>query len=452
MNRKLKRMMRANPRLRMTSGRRDESLQRQLKRKGFGDVSGKSSAHTRGLAADLGPQSQYPWIVANAKKFGLKSGAGVGEPWHVGIGDTSTTTGGDEGDTTATTAEDVEDAASAIGGFGALLNLFLSGGGEDPLGTVGNALPGFLNMLFGGLSQGVQGKTDEKLKQGVQLDPDFEKKFTDAMKWQSGGKFGFETDKSKRIWTTVEEMLIAARGAMRLAEVAAEVAGASNVASTKTLADAVRAIGQDPGSLSAGALVAKIAAHAGFSGDNLVSAVAISERESSFNPAAHRSDRPKEQMSGDRGLWQINAGAWNDWMIQQGFIKDPLDQAIFDPNVNARVARGIYLRSNNFSAWSMAAGGWSAGGDPFYGTNRSTAAGFVAEAGLGDVESVIPMEHTTAPSSATPATSSGTIQFNNTFQITGGNGANGGIDVRRTVTQIADQLEAEMRRRLARYN
>ena len=44
-------------------------------------------AHTRGMAADLGPRSQYGWIVNNARKFGLKRGISAGEPWHVGMGD-----------------------------------------------------------------------------------------------------------------------------------------------------------------------------------------------------------------------------------------------------------------------------------------------------------------------------------------------------------------------------
>jgi len=41
------------------------------------------SLHELGYAADLGPPSSYDWIVANAGKFGLRHGAGFGEPWHV---------------------------------------------------------------------------------------------------------------------------------------------------------------------------------------------------------------------------------------------------------------------------------------------------------------------------------------------------------------------------------
>ena len=42
--------------------------------------------------------------------------------------------------------------------------------------------------------------------------------------------------------------------------------------------------------------------------------------------------------------------------------------------------------------------------------------------------------------------------FHNNFNIQGGGGGSGGIDVRRTVQVLADQLEDEMKRRMARTN
>ena len=87
LRKKVKSMMRANPKIRVTSGLRDTATQESLRSKGYNKVSGKPSAHTRGLAADLGPSSQYGWIVKNARKFGLSSGNRHGEPWHVGMGD-----------------------------------------------------------------------------------------------------------------------------------------------------------------------------------------------------------------------------------------------------------------------------------------------------------------------------------------------------------------------------
>ena len=42
------------------------------------------SMHEIGLAADLGPESEFPWIVENAARFGLRHFADVNnEPWHV---------------------------------------------------------------------------------------------------------------------------------------------------------------------------------------------------------------------------------------------------------------------------------------------------------------------------------------------------------------------------------
>src|SRR5262249_8817264 len=46
------------------------------------------SLHGRGMAADLGPPSQYGWIAANARRFGLDAGTRQGEPWHVQLGGT----------------------------------------------------------------------------------------------------------------------------------------------------------------------------------------------------------------------------------------------------------------------------------------------------------------------------------------------------------------------------
>ena len=82
---KVGRMMQSNPRLTVTSGFRDRTTQQRLNGKGVGRVSSGPSAHTRGQAVDLGPPSQYKWLTRNASKFGLRSGARQGEPWHVGL-------------------------------------------------------------------------------------------------------------------------------------------------------------------------------------------------------------------------------------------------------------------------------------------------------------------------------------------------------------------------------
>lgn len=81
---KVNAMMRANPRLKVSSGYRDTVTQNRLQRQGVGRVGPASkSAHTRGWAADLGPTSELGWLQQNAGKFGLQTASNYGEPWHV---------------------------------------------------------------------------------------------------------------------------------------------------------------------------------------------------------------------------------------------------------------------------------------------------------------------------------------------------------------------------------
>lgn len=111
--------------------------------------------------------------------------------------------------------------------------------------------------------------------------------------------------------------------------------------------------------------VASVLYVAGFRGDDLVHLVAIGKRESGYRPAAHRSDRPKSEVMGDRGLFQINY-IHDANLRAAGIISSPSD--LFDPLVNARAARFLFERSGLFP-WNMTAGGWQAHGVPFHGTN-----------------------------------------------------------------------------------
>lgn len=82
-------MMQANPRLQINSGFRTANAQQRLWESGNPNVAppGKSR-HTRGQAADIGPRSQMGWVQANARRFGLDTGASKGEPWHVQVAGT----------------------------------------------------------------------------------------------------------------------------------------------------------------------------------------------------------------------------------------------------------------------------------------------------------------------------------------------------------------------------
>lgn len=88
----------------------------------------------------------------------------------------------------------------------------------------------------------------------------------------------------------------------------------------------------------AGGVVAKAAYDAGFRGDNLVVAIAVSHAESGWNPAATNANT---NGSTDYGLWQINSVhaallAHGDW---------------HDPRFNASVAFQIWSDAHGWSPW-----------------------------------------------------------------------------------------------------
>jgi hypothetical protein len=97
---------------------------------------------------------------------------------------------------------------------------------------------------------------------------------------------------------------------------------------------------------------------------------------------------------------------------------------------------------------------WTVNGNPFGGipaeANTLTDAA-LKKAGLGDIIDEM-RTNVSLAGGARPGTNAG-ISFNNTFNLSVpsyGGGSNGGIDVRRTVNLLADHLEGEMKRRLAR--
>ena len=410
------RMMRDNPKIRVNSGLRDTVQQRRLRAAGHSGVSGKPSAHTRGLAADLGPRSQYGWIVANASRYGLSSGAKHGEPWHVGLGDIG------------------DDPA----GLGGLFELFKEGvTKEGTISTIGSLIPTLLNLFLGSFGAGAAGADLST----IAYDPGLYAALRKAAVTKTGGLYG-------------QEALAPNTGG---GGGDGGGGGSTSVPGNASMVDALLRGGgpagwtrQELSTLSSGAQVALLARKAGFPTDALVGAVRISERESGWDPKAHRSTADKSKLLGDRGLFQINSGpnhSYDDNRISQGWFNSYSE--IFDPLINTQVAYRLFSGQGNKwgPAWGMTAGGWSATGDPFYGTISAAEANkYVKEAGFGDYD---PGDY---PSPMMPMTNGGrTILFNNHFNIQSG-GQGGGIDVRRTVTLLADQLEATMRQRLSRTN
>lgn len=89
--------------------------------------------------------------------------------------------------------------------------------------------------------------------------------------------------------------------------------------------------------------IATYASNAGFSGTDLVTAVAIALTESSGNPNA-LGDTNIGSGTGSFGLWQINADAHPEYA--------PFTE-LYDPQNNANAAYAIYSNAgNSFSPWS----------------------------------------------------------------------------------------------------
>lgn len=86
-----------------------------------------------------------------------------------------------------------------------------------------------------------------------------------------------------------------------------------------------------------------VAQNAGFTGTDLVTAVAIALAESGGNPNA-LGDTNIGSGTGSFGLWQINADAHPEYA--------PFTQ-LYDPQTNANAAYAIYSAAgNSFSPWS----------------------------------------------------------------------------------------------------
>lgn len=108
---------------------------------------------------------------------------------------------------------------------------------------------------------------------------------------------------------------------------------------------------------------------AGFRGDDLWRMLAIAGRESSRTPDAHRTDQPKEKLSGDLGLFQINYTNWNTVKNALGLTDK---RQLFDPAINAKAAK-VLFDASGYQPWTAGPGGWTKSGDPMYGTNQREA-------------------------------------------------------------------------------
>lgn len=117
---------------------------------------------------------------------------------------------------------------------------------------------------------------------------------------------------------------------------------------------------------------------------------------------------------------------------------------------NTSAMRANLQQGGSYADWRNAVSGFyhSWGGPSMPNISESSAATFLSKPppGMGD-------DYTMAAMSVpAPQVQSQPVQFYNTFHLDGGGGGGGGIDVRRTVTRVADLLEDEMNKRLARSN
>ena len=91
-------------------------------------------------------------------------------------------------------------------------------------------------------------------------------------------------------------------------------------------------------------LCAQVASRAGFSGERLVTAVAVGMGESSCRPNAQNANGPTKGCpngSVDRGLWQINS-CWHPSVSKS---------CAYDAQCNANAAYRISAKGSNFKPW-----------------------------------------------------------------------------------------------------
>ena len=461
--RKVDAMMRANPRLKVTSGLRDKHTSAKLAKKGIGhfgsglpfmggrmgDIGDGRKAnghgtHSGGWAADLGPRSEYGWIQRNAHKFGLQTGAGKGEPWHV----QNAGTVGDVGDVPFVGGfldaipgggivnglwdfgSGVIDGMKAIGqllqqvfdAFKTLGGMATGGGFLDPGSMQGNAADvigkkttQFMEMM--GLSGAAGQQADVRIGYDKGLGAGLPTEFNLGTSWKGGGP---------------------GAGGMTTPGLGGGGGSVANILQKYAGNNTVEAKSYDAATKQRMLVALHAAQAAGLSGDELVAAVSLAGRESNFNPRAHNGNRGTGDDS--YGLWQINMlGAMGESRRKSLGISS--NDELYDPNVNAKAMKQLFDGNKTpFYAW-----GPYKGQAPLFGGAEDWVPAVYSVAKEAGMVGDIGMEYQAAGG----GTRVSNIQFNNTFHIQGGTTGAGGMDIGRIVPIMADRLEEEMKKRLA---
>ena len=477
---KIARMMKANPRLSMTSGLRDSYTQAKLAKKGIGNFGSGSanigSPHAGGWAADLGPRSEYGWLMKNAHKFGLETASKYGEPWHIQVAGTTVPARnpggrgniGDPGDVGNPFDWAVDQVGGAIGwgidqgkklpvvgtvfkgidAFGDALQML-----GKVLGTVFSSFSKMQELTTGGglldMSNLNSGSLEKKIGQFIGMStlkggaadqmirdqPGLTSGWSTNLNLQglnfngSGGGFvpgGGDGGGGGGMGARFSGGASSSSG---VASILQKYAGGRTAASPKSASGLESKIGA--------ALAA--AAAAGFSGDELITLVSLAGRESRFQPEAYNGNLATKDNS--YGLWQINTlgGMWDAMKGPLGLTsKDQLK----DPMNNARAARFLFDQNPiPFFAWGP----------------------YKSESPLhGGAENWVPAVYSVAqqqgyigdPGMAYEAMGGGRapqapVNFYNQFNIQSGGMGGSGVDVGRLVPMMADRLEQTMNQRLA---
>ena len=479
----IERMMGDNPNIKVSSGLRDTVQQRRLRAAGNDNVSGKPSAHTRGLAADLGPRSEYGWITANAHRYGLKSGRDHGEPWHVGlpgIGD----------DDQATAAEKLRDsspfgikkgdrenigdplpevvatptATGEPGGLGALFDMFKTGATKQgAIDTLGSLIPTLLNIFLGTFNIGPESGVPPDLS-SIAYDPGLYAALRKAALGEQGlislGGTFFTTPGSRITLDSNNNVVDSSgtdssgtdssgTGPQGIQSPSGEQGG-SGVIDPRVIYDYLKSVGVSPA--GAAGILANIKFESNFDSSN-----ATGDQGTSGGLFQHHAGRwaALKEYADDTG-----GRHWTDWKAQ-------VDFALFGPG--EAKDRGFDFNSTDPAA---SARWWTLKFEiPSNATAKANQrAAVVQQYMYGDIGDVdvpelvrdrVPQQRVDpytwqmmdqAPALLTQSRPQQQVVFNNTFNISGGGGQGGGVDVRRTVTMMAEQLEGEMRKRLARTN
>lgn len=453
LQRKIKAMQSVNPRIRITSGLRDTGLQRKLKERGFNRVSGKPSAHTRGLAADLGPRSEYAWIAENANKFGLASGQKHGEPWHVGMP-------GDVGDLFGSLSGLLTGGGDLMGGLANFL-LGLIGGG-DTAGGIKSLSEMVVGSMTGGIGNllGMKGKGTGL--QQTKFDPSLFDKLTEAskdfkigmspisplkmVKALGGGLFDAFKGLLGGAWDAATGLVGGIGGALGIGG-----GGALSEITGGYTPGGVGQVGTNPpgGTGTVSQFMSEVLAGLGAPGtqNNILKLSALAKYEGNKSGKYN----PFNSVGGDFPNKFNSVGVENypDWKTGVQYTTKLLSQA------NTAGMRSNLQTDAGYDTWRGAVSSFykSWGGPNMPNISQNSASDMAGhQINMGDVGDV---GGQVATALMTPSSNRGALmQFNNTFQIGGGmsGGSYGGIDARRTATLIADHLEDEMKQRAARNN